>query len=1255
MDRTLYKRAVQSALSRTPNLETRAASVHDLVLHTSSNPLTRKRVIGGRFWLGKYISDINPFLPLDHDLNLSCESSGLDRLRNPGMTCQKLTGAIPELEKLDPKALERVDIEGQYMHHLKRQEADIRAFTSDEMLILDPSLDYDSVVGLSTEVRERLKRTRPGNIGIAKRMEANLGYLEIMEGESGKRPGLNLLSLGETKDRSWALASLSDTTRITDDGGIMGLSSLLIIKEMMARLQVKDQRLTMPKPCEYFDMIGGTGTGAISAIMLGRLRMSIGDAIDSYVQLMRTVFSERKYTIKGDTGAFKSTLLERGLKEIIFREVRDQNEKMMEPVQQGEMFKSIEIDIEGTGLRNMFTHGGLGCTNPTPRLLEEAKQVYPGRAVASITSIGTGRSKTIQVDTQHRGNGWVLGGSMMMRVMQAAHEMAEGSERVAEEMARRFAEVRLGYYRLNVQQGTQGINASEWERLDEVAAHTRAYLDQTEIRLKLDGAVELISQGVAVLDTTYIDGHITRVLEPACGGIRSCPPSSIRFTGREKHIGRVRTYFSRASPGRYVFVLYGLGGAGKTQIALRCVEELRDRRRGHSCLLVLDNADDPKVNLQIYLPQSADYNVLITTRCPEFAALTSDNDAVCNVSGLEEDEAVELLMKSAKLRLNQMSEVDKATMYELLKSFKYLALAVVQSAAYIWKMQLSVSQYWERYSTHRHKVLEGGAGPGLDGYARTVHTTWELSLNQLSPYAQELLFLISFLHRDEILEEIFKRAACNLDKFQPDPLSPPDQLAIEQKVKQFLSHLAIDGKWNTAFMDHIGELMSFSLITYNQGSQVYSVHPLVQDWAQAAAPRQYISRQHSALLLALSIDWGRSSLDYAYKRQILPHVNLATEHNCPYNINTPDRFAEVYRATGQYRDEAKLWEHNISVRKQHLGGHHPRTLAAMSSLGRAYQEQRRLTEAKELLETTLTAQKRATGEEHPDTLKTMHYLAVTLDRQCHHAVAEALLNTVVTVRKQTLGEAHPDTLESMDDLAAAYKGQGRLADAETLRMAVLATRKQVLGEDHVDTLEGMDNLASIYQSQGRLTEAKALYTIVVAAWKRVLGDDHPTTLTSIHNLALTCRQQGRLAEAEALYATLVTSEKRMLGEDHPDTLRSIHNLALTYRKQGRLSEAEALYETVITARKRVLGADHPDTLTSMSNLACAYYLHGCFVEAEELFTEVLAGCRRVLGPTHSDTIQAMRDLEDTYSMLGKTVDCNALQRERAAILSSQPL
>ena len=47
----------------------------------------------------------------------------------------------------------------------------------------------------------------------------------------------------------------------TDGGGIRGLSELLILKEIMARIQYKDGLTELPLPCDYFDMIGGSGTG----------------------------------------------------------------------------------------------------------------------------------------------------------------------------------------------------------------------------------------------------------------------------------------------------------------------------------------------------------------------------------------------------------------------------------------------------------------------------------------------------------------------------------------------------------------------------------------------------------------------------------------------------------------------------------------------------------------------------------------------------------------------------------------------------------------------------------------------------------------------------------------------------------------------------------------------------------------------------------------------------------------------------------
>jgi patatin-like phospholipase/acyl hydrolase len=58
-----------------------------------------------------------------------------------------------------------------------------------------------------------------------------------------------------------------------DGGGVRGLSSLLILRELMEEVGRRAQLANTPLPCQYFDLIGGTGTGGLIAIMLGRLRM----------------------------------------------------------------------------------------------------------------------------------------------------------------------------------------------------------------------------------------------------------------------------------------------------------------------------------------------------------------------------------------------------------------------------------------------------------------------------------------------------------------------------------------------------------------------------------------------------------------------------------------------------------------------------------------------------------------------------------------------------------------------------------------------------------------------------------------------------------------------------------------------------------------------------------------------------------------------------------------------------------------------
>ncbi|CAE6508083.1 unnamed protein product [Rhizoctonia solani] len=1108
-----------------------------------------------------------------------------------------------------------------------------------------------------------------------------------MERNSNRERGLNLLSLD-------------------GGGGVTGLSSLLILKEIMSRLREKGRLDTTPQPWEYFDMIGGTGTGAISAVMLGRLHMGVKATIESYNELMKTVFSQPKFTIRGNTGIFESTVMERELKKIVYEATGNEDEVMKEHGDRGarckvvvyatsrynmntgglpvlfrsysdfeatttsctiwealrattahpKIFKKFEVAIETPSLRNRFA--GLGDNNPTAWLLDEARRQFPGRAVASIISIGTGHPETIQIGGTHHAKSWTLGKSMTSRVLRAAYEIAGANERVAEDMERRFADAKSAYCRLNVQQGAQGVKIDEWDRSDEVAEHTRAYLALAETGSKLKNVVDAIFHRAPSLDIAFIgeswqriadagsqlepDGRIMPTPRPLEGRVRSCPLPSTRFTGREEHCEKVWVFFTARGRRRRLFVLHGLGGAGKTQIALKCAERLEERfihvifvdassdesikatlttaalanklgttypdalkwiaNRGSSCLLIFDNADNRSVKLRTYLPPSAEYNVLITTRCQEFVGLADDTDAERNVSQMGPEDAKKLLLKTAKLARVGLSDEDKSAIQSILEGLGYLALAIVQAGAYIWRMKLSFAQYWAIYQEQCREALENDLQIDLhlDGYTRTVYSTWELSFNQLTMHAKELLLLIAFLRGSDIAKDIFQRAALNSSKYRPGQLSPTDQAAADH-VRRYLTHFThSDGSWhNSRFLSCMGELLSLSLVTYDRMKRIYSIHPLVQDWARGTAHDKPSAAQHSSILLALSIDWDG----------VLPRVNSSLQDHSGSGPDPTTQFAEVFHATGQPKDKTIQLEQALATRKISLGETHPDTLAVMNNLAETYLEQGQPENAARLQEAMLGSQRRE------------------------------------------LGERHPDSLASANNLAKTYIHMGRFAEAEILQVRVLVTSKQVFGKDHPNTLTAMMNLAFTYQQMGRLAEAEELQLTSLGARKRVLGENHPGVLSSMSNLAETYIRQGRWIEAKALQTAILHISTRLLGDEHPNTLSSMNNLARTYLQQGESEEAERLALAALAISKRVLGKDHPDTLNHMGSLASAYKRQGRLTEAESLEMETLAALRRVPGSRHPLTILPMRNLEDTFDKSGKPVERDAPRAELRPISS----
>jgi len=58
-----------------------------------------------------------------------------------------------------------------------------------------------------------------------------------------------------------------------DGGGVRGLSTLLILWDIMDEIGQRLGTSSPAKPCDYFDLIGGTSTGGLIVIMLGLLRI----------------------------------------------------------------------------------------------------------------------------------------------------------------------------------------------------------------------------------------------------------------------------------------------------------------------------------------------------------------------------------------------------------------------------------------------------------------------------------------------------------------------------------------------------------------------------------------------------------------------------------------------------------------------------------------------------------------------------------------------------------------------------------------------------------------------------------------------------------------------------------------------------------------------------------------------------------------------------------------------------------------------
>ena len=110
-------------------------------------------------------------------------------------------------------------------------------------------------------------------------------------------------------------------------------------------------------------------------------------------------------------------------------------------------FKRIEI-----GRALPFIDGGLGRNNPSRVILDEANALFGARHIGCLVSVGTGEVETAAI--KKPGLFQQIAPTNIVDVLKAIAIDCEGTH---ESMLRLFAKLPTTYFRLNVEQGMQGI------------------------------------------------------------------------------------------------------------------------------------------------------------------------------------------------------------------------------------------------------------------------------------------------------------------------------------------------------------------------------------------------------------------------------------------------------------------------------------------------------------------------------------------------------------------------------------------------------------------------------------------------------------------------------------------------------------------------------------------------------------------------------------------------------------------------------
>ncbi|KAF2181645.1 FabD/lysophospholipase-like protein [Zopfia rhizophila CBS 207.26] len=327
-----------------------------------------------------------------------------------------------------------------------------------------------------------------------------------------------------------------------DGDGLRGLSSILLVESLVNAVCSKlGRRLD---PYQIFDLMGGTSTGGVLAIMLGRLRMRPHAARDAYIDISKAMFRDKLHFFRSLNLQFQSghddQKLEDTIKTLVGCQLEDQEELFFDNrIDSTNVFViSTQVDVgvnRPVLIRSYPTRRQAGpeihpdpktwevihATSAAPRYLNEPGPIYLDRRTVlepGLVDYGTGKNNPIRDLFYECRKLYNYNHDMMIIVSIGTgtgfNRLAENKE-MGNSVEDRLAEARvagmkfesdmkdlitrgwLKYFRFDVP-GLDDIPLEEWSHMDEIMTKTHEYLAVPNVGHEFYTCVDAIAEVLTV-------------------------------------------------------------------------------------------------------------------------------------------------------------------------------------------------------------------------------------------------------------------------------------------------------------------------------------------------------------------------------------------------------------------------------------------------------------------------------------------------------------------------------------------------------------------------------------------------------------------------------------------------------------------------------------------------------------------------------------------------------------------------------------